>query len=124
MNLGNSSLSVAPSTQLEQKKFERMLTRIEAKLPDRLAQWAYWLVSPSAKLLRVPLGFLLIAGGIFSFLPVLGIEMLPFGILLVAVDVPPVRHWAVRFGPKLEARWRLLRSRWRKLRSSRASSAD
>jgi hypothetical protein len=117
-------LNVAPATQLEQKKFERMLNRIEAKLPDRLAQWVYWLVSPSAKLLRVPLGLLLIAGGVFSFLPVLGIEMLPLGILLVAVDVPSVRHWVVRFGPKLEARWRLLRSRWRKFRSSRASGAD
>ncbi len=117
-------MNVAPSTQLEQKKFERLLTRLEAKLPDRLAHWVYWLVGPTAKLLRVPLGLLLIAGGIFSFLPVLGIELLPLGILLVAVDVPSVRHWVVRFGPKLEARWRLLRSRWRKLRSSRASSAD
>ncbi len=115
---------VAPSTQLEQKKFERMLKRIEAKLPDRLAQWVYWLVSPSGKHLRVPLGILLIAGGIFSILPVLGIEMLPLGIVLVAVDVPSVRHWVVRFGPKLEARWRLQRSRWRKFRSSRARGAN
>ena len=37
---------------------------------------------------RVPLAILLILGGLASFLPFLGIWMLPLGLLLLAVDVP------------------------------------
>ena len=92
---------------LHQKKFDRMLARLQAKLPDRLARAMAWLISPSAVLLRLPLAILFIIGGIFSFLPVLGVWMLPLGILLIAVDVPYVRRWVVHFWPKIEARWRL-----------------
>jgi hypothetical protein len=41
--------------------------------------------------LRVPLALVLIAGGVFSFLPFLGIWMLPLGLLLLAVDLPFLR---------------------------------
>ncbi len=92
---------------LHQKKFDRMLARLQAKLPDRLARAVGWLVSPSAVLLRLPLGILFIVGGIFSFLPVLGVWMLPLGIMLIAVDVALVRRWVVHIWPKIEARWRL-----------------
>jgi hypothetical protein len=91
----------------EQRQFERLLARLQARLPDRLARAMAWLVSPSAVLLRMPLGILFIIGGIFSFLPVLGVWMLPLGILLIAVDVPYVRRQVVRLWPKVEARWRL-----------------
>ena len=47
-----------------------------------------WLRQPSSRLVRIPLAILLILGGIFSFLPVLGIWMLPLGLLLFAQDVP------------------------------------
>ena len=92
---------------LHQKKFDRMLARLQAKLPGRLARTMAWLISPSAVLLRLPLGLLFIVGGIFSFLPVLGVWMLPLGVLLIAVDVPCVRRWVVHIWPKVEARWRL-----------------
>lgn len=98
------------STQHEQQQLDRMLDRLEEKLPNRLAVAVVWLVSPDARYFRLPVGLLLIAGGVLSFLPVLGIEMLPLGILLLAVDVPAVRHRVVRVWPKIEARWRLLRS--------------
>lgn len=57
---------------------------------------------------RFPLALLLIAGGIFSFLPVLGIWMLPLGLLLLAVDLPILR------GPisVLVIRGRLFAKRW------------
>ena len=67
---------------LHQSKFDRLLARSASRLPDRLARAMAWLVSPSAFLLRLPLGILFIIGGIFSFLPVLGVWMLPLGILL------------------------------------------
>jgi hypothetical protein len=97
--------------EIERQKLDRLLERLKQKLPDRLARVIAWLVGPSAILVRLPLGLLFIAGGIFSFLPLLGIWMLPLGILLIAVDVPLVRRWVIRTWPKLEARWRLWRAR-------------
>jgi hypothetical protein len=43
------------------------------------------------RIVRMPLAFLFILGGLFSFLPVLGLWMLPFGLLLLAVDLPALR---------------------------------
>ena len=40
---------------------------------------------------RVPIAVLLLLGGVLSFLPVLGVWMLPLGLLLLAVDIPPLR---------------------------------
>lgn len=40
---------------------------------------------------RFPMALLLILGGIFSFLPILGIWMLPLGLLLLAIDLPVLR---------------------------------
>lgn len=41
--------------------------------------------------IRFPAAILLIIGGLLSFLPVLGIWMLPLGLLLLAVDLPVLR---------------------------------
>jgi hypothetical protein len=43
-------------------------------------------------LVRIPLALLLIVGGVFSFLPILGLWMLPLGLLVLAVDIPPLRR--------------------------------
>lgn len=102
---------------LHQKKFDRMLARLQAKLPVRLARAMAWLVSPSAMLLRLPLAILFIIGGIFSFLPVLGIWMLPLGLLLIALDVPFLRKpvaYSTIWGMGKWARFRLwVARRWR-----------
>ena len=50
-----------------------------------------WLRRPGARLIRIPLGIVLVLGGIFSFLPVLGIWMLPLGLLLLALDIAVLR---------------------------------
>ena len=49
--------------------------------------------------LRLVLGILLIIGGIFGFLPVLGFWMIPLGLAIAALDVVPL--------------WRWLRGRWK-----------
>ena len=41
--------------------------------------------------LRFPLAVLLTIGGFFWFLPILGIWMLPAGLLLLAIDLPRLR---------------------------------
>jgi hypothetical protein len=100
---------------LHQRKFDRLLARLQARLPDRAGRAMAWLISPAASLLRLPLAVLFIIGGIFSFLPVLGVWMLPLGVLLIAVDVALVRRWVVKTWPWVESRWRL-RSRRRRMR--------
>jgi len=103
---------------LHQRKFDRLLARLQARLPDRAGRAMAWLISPAASLLRLPLAVLFIIGGIFSFLPVLGVWMLPLGVLLIAVDVALVRRWVVKSWPWVESRWRLRsrrrRRRWRR----------
>ncbi|SMF46214.1 hypothetical protein SAMN06265365_11558 [Tistlia consotensis] len=42
--------------------------------------------------LRSGLGLLLCVGGVLGFLPVLGFWMLPLGLVLIALDVPPLRR--------------------------------
>lgn len=67
------------------------MERFEARLPDRIARAARWLRQPDSRPVRIPVALLLILGGVFSFLPVLGLWMLPLGLALIAVDVPALR---------------------------------
>lgn len=63
--------------------------------------------------IRIPVAVALIIGGLLSFLPVLGLWMLPLGVLLLAVDVPPLQR------PTSAAAIRIRRwvSLWRRRRS-------
>ena len=74
-----------------QKELDRHFAWFEKKLPPRPAKFVGWVRKPSSIYARVPLAILLTAGGIFSFLPVLGIWMLPLGLALLAEDVPALR---------------------------------
>ena len=66
------------------------------RLPGRIRRATHWLLAPKARWARIPAGILLIFGGIFSFLPLLGIWMLPIGLILLAEDVPFLRRWRER----------------------------
>lgn len=56
---------------------------------------------PKSRVGRVTVGILFIIGGIFSFLPVLGVWMLPVGLLILSVDFVIVRRWRRR----MSVRW-------------------
>ena len=71
---------------------ERRLELLIRRLPRRLRDAVRWLRQPAARWLRMPVGLLLIVGGVFSILPVLGLWMLPLGLVLLAEDFPPVRR--------------------------------
>jgi hypothetical protein len=59
----------------------------------RIARWADGHVPRG---LRSVLGVLLICGGVLGFLPVLGFWMIPAGLALIALDIPPWRRWVLR----------------------------
>lgn len=68
-------------------RLNRLFDRLERRIPATFGRWLAGLRRPQARWVRIPLGILLVLGGIFSFLPVLGIWMLPLGLLLLAIDL-------------------------------------
>jgi hypothetical protein len=69
-------------------ELDRHFDWIAERLPAKGARFMRWLRQPSSRWVRIPLALLLILGGILSFLPILGIWMLPLGLLLIAQDIP------------------------------------
>ena len=65
--------------------------RLEKMLPQPLSRALHWLHGPGPRLVRLSLGILFIIASFFWFLPVVGLEFLPIGLLLIAQDVPILR---------------------------------
>nr|WP_236841968.1 hypothetical protein [Bosea sp. PAMC 26642] len=65
--------------------------RFEQEVPLWLGSALRWLRHPASRWLRIPVGVLLMVGGVFAILPGLGIWMLPLGLLLLAADIPFLR---------------------------------
>jgi hypothetical protein len=86
-------------------ELDRHFAWFERRLPPRAARFMSWLRKPSSRLVRIPLAILLIAGGFFSFLPILGLWMLPLGLLLFAQDVPMLQKPMVQMLGWIERKW-------------------
>lgn len=104
-------------TDRHHRRLERRVDRIEERLPGTLARALRWLREPQATWVRVPTGLLLMIGGLFSFLPVLGIWMLPLGLVLLAYDVPFLKAPTGRALVWGERRWK----EWRRRRRAATS---
>lgn len=86
-------------------ELDRHLAWIEGKLPLRAGAFVHWLRQPSSVFWRVPISLALILGGIFSFLPVLGVWMLPLGLILIAQDIPFLQPPLARMLGWVERKW-------------------
>ena len=91
-----------------ERMLRRRLDRAERLLPGTLGRWVAHLREPSASWLRVPLGILLVLGGLVGFLPVLGFWMVP-----LALDVALLRRPTARTIVIGEHLWGRLRRAWR-----------
>jgi hypothetical protein len=89
----------------------RAFRRLEHEVPGKVAQVLRGLRHPKSRWIRIPVGVLLVLGGIFSILPFLGIWMLPLGLLLIAYDVPILRGPVGRFTLWGLKKWVALRQR-------------
>jgi len=94
-------------------QLNRYFGMIDRRVPIRVSQAIRWLRKPSSFGVRVVVALLLILGGIFSFLPILGVWMLPLGLLLIAQDVPLLQKPLVRSLAWVEAKWVWLKLKWR-----------
>lgn len=91
---------------------DQAFDKLEDEAPDLLTRAICWLRKPQARLVRLPLGILFIVAGFLWFLPVLGLEFLPIGLLLIAQDVPFLRRPVGRMTLYLLDRWIRLRKWW------------
>jgi hypothetical protein len=103
----------------DQHRLNRQLDRFTRRLPDWVRRSLHWLRQPSARWVRIPAGLALIVGGIFSVLPLLGLWMLPLGLLLLAQDLPFLRRPMRRMLVCLEHR----SIRWKLRRQAKAAAA-
>jgi len=78
-----------------------------------------WLRSSRSRPVRIPLGILCILAALLWFLPVVGVEFLPLGLLLLAQDVPILRRPAARLTLWLISIFEWMRGHWRAWRARR-----
>jgi hypothetical protein len=83
---------------------ERRLNQLIDRLPRSWQSTARWLRQPSQRWLRMCAGVLLIVGSLLSILPLFGLWMLPFGLALLAEDVPVLRRAVDRILEWIERR--------------------
>jgi purine-cytosine permease-like protein len=86
-------------------------------MPAPLRRAFLWLRRPGVAWIRIPLGLILIVGGLLGFLPLLGFWMVPIGVLLLAEDMPFLRRPTIRALGWAQAKW----DRWRARRHGAAS---
>lgn len=99
-------------TESDKQKLDRALNIFEDQVPDRMSRAIRWLRNPRARLVRLPVGVLCVVASFFWFLPVVGIEFLPLGLMLIGIDVPFLQRPVANAALWLERRWLRLKSRW------------
>lgn len=102
-----------------QIKIDGYFEALYRRLPVSISKFIRWLREPSAFAARCAVAILFVVGGLFSFLPILGIWMLPLGLLLIAQDVPALQKPIVSALMWTEAKWKALKASWQS--SSRSS---
>lgn len=89
-------------------RLNRLFDSIENKFP-----WSkttvQWLRKPSNSFFRIPISLLLIVGSLFSFLPLLGLWMLPVGLLLLAIDVVYLQEPVTKIILVMQRKWQTWR---------------
>ena len=95
-------------------KLELAFDRLEADSPERVQRAIRWLRDPTHRRVRVPIGIALIVMGFFGFLPIIGFEFIPLGLLVIAQDVPVLREPVGKFVLWLEEKWQQLRRKWQR----------
>jgi hypothetical protein len=94
-------------------ELNRYFEMIDRRVPIGVSRFIHWLRRPSSFAVRLAIAALLVLGGIFSFLPVLGVWMLPLGLLLIAQDIPFLQKPLVSAFAWVERKCEWLKVKWR-----------
>jgi hypothetical protein len=94
-------------------RLNRQFAKLRRTVPW-LDGWIAHLQSDRAALIRLPIALLLTAGGLFWFLPVLGIWMLPAGLFLLAIDIPALQAPVSALSIRVRRWWARRRRNWRR----------
>lgn len=100
-------------------KLDQAYDRLQEDVPDPVCRAIRWLREPRGRWVRMPLGLFLVVTGFFGFLPVVGYEFIPLGLLLLAQDLPPLRKPVANATLWLESKWRNWRERRRERKHHR-----
>jgi hypothetical protein len=112
LHLSNAGVDVTSSERRFQRQFDALGRLIPAlRGPMSTLRQDSWFP------IRFPIALSLIAGGFLSFLPVLGVWMLPLGLLLLAVDLPILRGPISVLIIRARRKGRIWMRRWRKRHS-------
>jgi hypothetical protein len=79
-----------------------------------LCRTVKWLREPDRFIARILVSLVLVVGGFFSFLPVLGLWMLPLGLIIISQDLTFLQRPLVRVFRWTEDKLRNLRGRFKK----------
>lgn len=104
LSTGQSTSPAVPPGESEDQAREHRIELLIRRLPDKMARAMRRLRQPSARWARIPAAMLLIIGGVLSILPILGLWMLPLGLVLLAEDVKPLRSLTGRLLAWIEHR--------------------
>lgn len=111
------------SAARDKATLDEAFDKLERETPDFLTRAILWLRKPQARIVRLPLGILFIVAGFLWFLPVVGIEFLPIGLLLIAQDVPFLRRPVGLMTLYLLDKWIRLRKWWARRHAAKNKKA-
>ena len=83
----NESKRTSLSAPAPSQELNAYFDKLARRLPNWLSRLAIWLRDPKRVYARVIVSVLLIAGSILSFLPILGVWMLPLGLIIISQDL-------------------------------------
>ena len=95
-------------------ELDRYFELLRRRVPTKVSTFILWLRETSSFWVRVVVAGLLILGGVFSFLPIFGLWMLPLGLLLIAQDIPILQKPLLMALRWIEAKWEQLRALFKK----------
>lgn len=99
-------------SERHKRRLDRQFAALTSRSPWLRRMSAAVLGGPGV-LLRLPLGVMLLAGGLLAILPVFGLWMIPLGLLLLAIDLPLLRPVVSATIIRLRRKWALLQRKRR-----------
>jgi hypothetical protein len=91
-------------------KLREAFLHLENEVPRGVARQVRNLRHPDARRVRLPLGVLIVLGGLLApVVPILGMWMIPLGLLFLAYDIPFLRRPTATFTIWSTRKWVALR---------------